>query len=218
MGQPHKRLQKPMKFDIILFTLFRTDNAYSSISLSMAKELAKTVRVLYVNHPYSWKDLLLGIIRRDPALLKRLPRLLFLRNAYETLDTIPERFIAVTPPPTLPINWLPPGSVYRFFQRINNRIVVKAIQRAAREHGFERFIYLNCYDPFFAGYLPPETGAVYNIYHCIDDITQDPYTARHGLSLENEACKQADITLVTSTNLHRLKAPVARRIVYFFNA
>jgi glycosyltransferase involved in cell wall biosynthesis len=207
-----------MQYDVIQFSLFRTDNPYSSISLSMAKELAKTVRVLYVNHPYSWKDLLLGLLRRDPALQKRLPRLLLFRNAYETLNTIPERLIAVTPPPTLPINWLPPGSVYRFFQRINNRIVVNAIQRAARKHGFERFVYLNCYDPFFAGHLPPETGAVCSVYHCIDDISQDPYTARHGLALENEACKQADITLVTSTNLHRLKSPVARRLVYFFNA
>lgn len=207
-----------MQYDVILFTLFRTDNAYSSISLSMAKELAKTVRVLYVNHPYSWKDLLWGILRRDPALLKRLPRLLFFQNTYETIDTIPERFTAVTPPPTLPINWLPPGRVYRFFQGLNNRIVLNAIRRAARKQGFERFVYLNCYDPFFVGYLPPDTGAVCSIYHCIDDISQDSYTARHGLQLENEACAQADITLVTSTNLYRLKKPVARRVEHFFNA
>lgn len=207
-----------MQYDVILFTLFRTDNAYSSISLSMAKELAKTVRVLYVNHPYSWKDLLRGILRRDPALLKRLPRLLFFQNTYETLDTIPERFTAITPPPTLPINWLPTGRVYRFFQDLNNRIVLNAIRRAARKYGIGRFVYLNCYDPFFAGYLPPETGAVCSIYHCIDDISQDPYTARHGLRLENEACAQADITLVTSTNLYHLKKPVARRVEHFFNA
>lgn len=207
-----------MQYDVIQFSLFRTDNPYSSISLSMARELAKTVRVLYVNHPYSWKDLWSGLWRRDRVLLRRLPGLLLFQNVYESLDSIPERFTAVTPPPTLPINWLPPGRVYRFFQGLNNRIILNAIRRAARKQGFERFVYLNCYDPFFAGYLPPDTGAVCSIYHCIDDISQDTYTARHGLQLENEACAQADITLVTSTNLYRLKKPVARRVEHFFNA
>ncbi|MBL7808902.1 MAG: glycosyltransferase [Saprospiraceae bacterium] len=207
-----------MQYDVIQFSLFRTDNPYSSISLSMARELAKTVRVLYVNHPYSWKDLWSGLWRRDRVLLRRLPGLLLFQNVYESLDSIPERFTAVTPPPTLPINWLPPGRVYRFFQGLNNWIILNAIRRAARKQGFERFVYLNCYDPFFAGYLPPDTGAVCSIYHCIDDISQDTYTARHGLQLENEACAQADITLVTSTNLYRLKKPVARRVEHFFNA
>ncbi len=126
--------------------------------------------------------------------------------------------MVVTPPPTLPINWLPPGKVYRFFQQINNGIVLGAIRKAARKNGFERFLYINCYDPFFAGYLPPETGAFCSIYHCIDDISQDPYTAHHGLALENEACRQADITLVTSRNLGRLKKPFAKRLEYYFNA
>lgn len=203
--------------NVILFSLFRTDAPYSSISLSMAKELVRSVRVIYVNHPYSWKDLFSGLVKGDPVLKKRLRSLLLFRNSYEKLPEVPG-LVVVTPPPTLPINWLPPGRVYRFFQQINDGMVQGAIQRAARKHGFERFLYINCYDPFFATYLPPETGAFCSIYHSIDDISQDPYTARHGLALENEACRQADITLVTSRNLGRLKQPVARRLEYYYNA
>lgn len=202
----------------LIFSLFRTDNPYSSISLSMAKELAKTGPVVYVNHPYSFKDILFGLKNGDPMLRQRLWHLLTFRNRYERLDSIPENFIAVTPPPTLPINWLPPGKIYDFFQRLNNGIVLRAIQRAVKREGFHNYLYINCYDPFYAGWLPPEMGARTCIYHCIDDITQNAYTAKHGARLENEACQHADLTFVTSTNLNRLKKPFARRIQNYFNA
>jgi len=184
----------------------------------MAKELAKTVQVLYVNHPYSFKDIALGLLQGDRVLRQRLWYLLRFRNRYERLDSIPDNFIALTPPPTLPINWLPPGRVYNFFQAINNRIVLRSLYRALKQLELHNFLYINCYDPFFAGWLPPEFGAHTCIYHCIDDITQDAYTARHGERLENEACQNADLVLVTSSNLKRLKQAQARRIVEFYNA
>lgn len=207
-----------MRQDVVFFSLFRTDNPYSSISLSMAKELAKTVRVLYVNHPYSLRDIWAGLRAGDPILRQRLGHLLRFRNRYERLEAIPENFIAVTPPPTLPINWLPPGKVYDFFQRLNNGIVLRAIHRAVKKENFHNFVYINCYDPFYAGWLPPEMGAKTCIYHCIDDITQNAYTAKHGERLENEACQNAELTFVTSSNLKRLKVPFARRVVTYFNA
>jgi teichuronic acid biosynthesis glycosyltransferase TuaH len=105
----------------------------------------------------------------------------------------------------LPINWLPKGRVYNFFQQLNNGIVLRAIRQVLRDHGVRNYIYINCYDPFYAGFLPKEMGAAMCIYHCIDDITQNPYTAKHGADLENETVRNADVTLVTSTNLKKLK-------------
>jgi teichuronic acid biosynthesis glycosyltransferase TuaH len=203
---------------VVFFTLFRTDNPYSSISLSMARELAKTNSVIYINHPYSWKDVVAGWVKGDKSLQKRTKDLLLYRNGYEHLDSIPERFIAVTPPPTLPINWLPPGNLHQFFQGINNRIVLRSIQKALIRGAVKDYIYINCYDPFFAGALPPEMGALLSIYHCVDDISQNPYTARHGVRLEQEAIEKADLTLVTSTNLYALKKSYTDRIVTCFNA
>lgn len=204
--------------DIVFFTLFRTDNPYSSISLSMAKELAKTHRVFYVNHPYSLKDLAAGLRAGDAALRRRLPWLLTGRVCYEREATIPRNFIAAQPPLTLPVNWLPKGWLYRFFQRLNNGIVLRAIRKVLRDHKVRNYVYINCYDPFFAGYLPKETGAALSIYHCIDDITQDPYTARHGADLEREAMRHADVTLATSTNLKKIAERSSKCVIPFFNA
>jgi hypothetical protein len=119
---------------------------------------------------------------------------------------------------TLPINWLPAGRLYDALQSFNNGIVLRAIAKTLRRHGVVDFIFINCYDPFYAGYLPAEFGARLSIYHCIDDITQNAYTDKHGTKLENEAAARADVTFVTSTNLARLKAPYARRVERYFNA
>jgi teichuronic acid biosynthesis glycosyltransferase TuaH len=204
---------------VVFFTLFRTDSPYSSISLSMARQLcAEGTPVVYINHPYSLKDVWAGWKQGDPMLRQRIRQVLTGRNRYETLDSVAGPFTAVQPPATLPINWLPPGRVYNLLQRINQAIARRSLRQALRHLRVNDYVFINCYDPFFLGALPPDFGARLSIYHCIDDIAENPYTARHGERLEHEAIAQADLTLVTSTNLYRLKAPYARRITTFFNA
>lgn len=207
-----------MKYDVVFFTLFRTDNPYSSISLSMAKELAKTHRVFYVQHPYSLKDIAGGLLSRDKPLRARLAHLLTGRVRYERLDAIPDNFTAVLPPPVLPVNWLPQGGIYNLLQKFNNGIVLRAIRKVLRDFNVTNYLFINCYDPFFAGVLPKDMKPALCIYHCIDDMTQVPYTARHGANLENRAIRDADVTLVTSDNLKRLKTLYSDRIVPFYNA
>lgn len=203
---------------VVFFTLFRTDHPYSSISLSMARELAKTHRVIYVNHPYSIKDVIVGVLKNDSWVKRRLLASFLRRNRYERLDSIPNNFIGVHPPMTLPINWLPPGWIYNVLQAWNNHIILRSIRWALHREKVDNYVFINCYDPFFAGWLPAGMGARASIYHCIDDISQNAYTARHGLALEQAACRNADVTLVTSTRLKTLKEPFARKIVPFFNA
>lgn len=207
-----------MATDYVFMTLFRSDNPYSSVSLSMARELAGRCRILYINHPYTLKDIALGW-RRDPALRRRLSRILSGRNAYETLREQGKEIWVATPPAVLPINWLPPGAVYRFLHSVNQAIVLRALRQALRKHGIgPGFVYINCYDPFFLGSIPERLGARIRIYHCIDEISQDPYTRRHGVALEREAMRRADHTLCTSRGLYALCRPYARRLSLFHNA
>ena len=188
-------------YDIILNTLFRTDNNYSSVSLSFAKEMAKTNRIFYVNHPYSYKDLWDG--RKNDKVKERFGTIIKGGSFKETVNDIPENFIAYTPAPTFPINGLKPGKIYDSLYRHNRRTVLNTIQTIITENKLKNFIYLTCFDPFFVPVLPKEMGAALSIYQCIDDISTEPYVAKHGVRLEFEATRASDITLVTSTNLWR---------------
>lgn len=200
--------------DIVILSLFRHDSPYSSTSLSLALELAKSRRVFYINHPYSIKDLF-GKARRN-LFTEQVSRLFLGKNRYE--QGANSGLCIVHPPCTLPINWLPKGFTYRVLQGLNNWILARCIKRLKRDKGIKSFIYLNCYNPFFLGVLPKSLGASHSIYQCVDDISQDAYTRRHGVYLENEAIGKADLTLTTSSNLKKLKAPFSSRIDVLYNA
>jgi teichuronic acid biosynthesis glycosyltransferase TuaH len=204
--------------DIVFFTVFRTDNAYSSISLSMSKVLAKECRVFYVNHPYSIWEMWQKWRAGDQMVRERMPWLLSGRIRYEHFEKIPEHFISVVPPLIFPTNFLPKGPIYRFFHGINNRIVLRTIRKTLQRYQVKNFVYINCFDPYYAGCLPKSMGASKCIYHCIDDTAEEPFTLKHAFELENQAIREADITFVTSTKLAKLKAPLSDRIVSYFNA
>ena len=189
------------KYDIIINTLFRSDNAFSSVSLSFAKEMAKTHRVFYINHPYSVKDI--WDLRGDEKLRERLPTILRGGVFYEKLTSIPKNFIVATPSPTIPINFLPNNSLYNTMYKYNRQVLLRAVKKVIQDNGIKDYIYLTCYDPFFVPVLPKEMGAALSIYQCIDDISTEAYVAKHGVRLEEQAARESDLTLVTSTNLWR---------------
>ena len=188
--------------DIIYFTLFPWDNAYSSVSLSFTREFAKHNRVFYINHPYTVKDFAKGW--KQPMVKARRKDMLLNRMRYETIPGLPE-VIAVQPPLTVPINWMNPGKNYDRWFEFNNRIIVNSIKQVIKDYDIKNFVFLNCFNPYYAGALPKELGAKLSMYQCIDDMTEEEYTARHGARLEEEAIRNSDIAFVTSRNLHRLK-------------
>ncbi len=209
-------MSKKIKYDIIINTLFRSDNAFSSVSLSFAKELAKTHRVFYVNHPYSVKDI--WDLRRDEKLRERLPTILRGGVFYEKLETIPENFVVATPPPTVPINFLSNNGLYKTMYQYNKQVFLMAINKVINDNKIKDFIYMTCYDPFFVPVLPKEMGAALNVYQCIDDISTEAYVAKHGVRLEEQAARDSDITLVTSTNLWRHFRPIQPETHIMHNA
>jgi teichuronic acid biosynthesis glycosyltransferase TuaH len=190
------------RYDIIIFTLFRDDNAYSSVSLSIGKEFAKQNRVFYINHPYSLKDIAQN--RDNQKVQERLGDMVRFKVRYETIPEIPNLTVVVTPP-TLPINWMSPGVMYDSFYKINNRAVASTLKQVIQDYDIKNYIYYNCFNPFFLNSMPfslPVQPEV-NVYQCIDDLDHDAYTARHGVRLERLSVKNSDLTLVTATQLQK---------------
>lgn len=190
------------KPDIIIFTLFRADNPYSSISIRLAKCWAKESRVFYINPPFTYKDL--WTMRHDPAMKARKRDAILGKIQYEPYHEIPENFISVIPPAIMPVNWLPEGGLYQWIWSRYNDQVIATIRQVINDHDIRDFIFFNCFNPYFAQELPADIAPLLHIYHCIDDISQEPYTARHGVRLESEAVRKADIVTVTAHQLKRI--------------
>lgn len=202
--------------DIIIFSLSRWDAPYSSPSFSLAKEFAKSNNVFYIDHPFSIKDFLWSY--RTPAIKSRREALLWGRNIYQKSDKFPERLTMVTPRLTLPINFLPKGTLYTALARLNDRIVFSAIRQVIRDFNVSKFIFFNAFDPYFCRDFPADIKPVKKVYQSMDDLTEVPYTAKHGERLEEDIIRKFDVTLTTSQELRRLKLAFSDEVYFHPNA
>src|SRR5688572_17640398 len=191
--------------DIICFSISRTDAPISSPGFSLAKEFSKTHRVFYIEHPHSLKDLITewntkGISdRRKYWFGKSTPYRAFSPN-----------LTIVTPPITLPVNFLPDSKLYHWLAAWHDRRFFNLIRKLKDEFNIDDYIFINFYDPFFCRQLPVDIRPRKFVYQSMDAISEVPYTARHGVRLENEIIRKADVTICTSTGLlelHKGKSP-----------
>ena len=188
--------------DIIYFSLFRWNNPYSSVSMSFAKEFEKNNRVFYINHPVSYKDLLSGW-SSDVEVQDIQWDLLKGGDMHDEREGL-KNTVFVTPPLSYPINWMSKGKLYDYFKKKNEQKIKETIRQVIKKHDIKEYIFMNCFDPFFLDILPEEHLPKHNIYQCIDDISENVYTVRHGVRLEAEAAKLADINIVTSRELKNI--------------
>ena len=123
--------------DIIYYTLFPWENAYSSVSLSFTREFCKNNRVFYINKPYSLKDY--WEVRRSDLAKERKSNLLKNQLRYEHIQELPENVIAVHPPLTIPINFLSNGAVYRQLAARNHKVVVNTVKQVVKDYDLKQF-------------------------------------------------------------------------------
>src|SRR6478672_12701867 len=96
------------QIDIICFSISRADAAISSPGFSLAKEFSKTHRVFYIEHPHTFKDLV--VEWNTPAVRWRRKSWFGDASPYRK---DPSGVTVVTPPLVLPVNFLPAGRGYR---------------------------------------------------------------------------------------------------------
>lgn len=201
--------------DIVYYTLFPWDAPYSSVSLSLSEELMKTANVFYVNHPYTFKDVLQRL--GEPLTRQRAPKMLSGQTLYEEVPSHPG-LVGIQPPAVWPINWMPQGPLFQLFYEWNRKKVLGSIRHVLSKYHLKNFIFLNCYNPYYVGVLPKGYGQLLNIYQCIDDMEEEPYTSRHGARLEREVIKAADLVLTTSRSLLRKCQSINPNSYPLFNA
>ena len=201
--------------DIIYFTLFRWKSEFSSISHAFGKELANQgSRVFYIGHPFTYKYLLSSENRN----LLNGSMADSLKLSEEKVEGVSPNFHSFIAPLVTPINWMPPGRLYEFFLRRNEDKIRKTIDDLIAQFDIKEYVLINCFDPFFPDIASRKLPPLVNIYQCVDDISQNAYTIRHGVELEKRIAREAELVLVTSTNLKEIMSEHNSNIEILHNA
>lgn len=199
-----------------MLALPRWDGLYSSTAFSLARELSKKNRVFYIDNPFTIKDVAVGF--RAPRVRKRMKALLFGDELCTNLGDATHNLVAVTPPVTLPINFLPEGNMYEWFSRVNDKIFFSAVKKIIDRFLIRDFIFINVFNPFYGRHFPKFFKPRLFIYYSVDNIGHSLYVQKHGPRLENAIIKKANLALTTSKDLLNTAIKKTDRAYYLPNA
>lgn len=203
-------------YDIVMLALARWDGPYASTAFSLAKELSRHTRVFFVDNPVTLREYLEK--RHAPELKRRRKALLKGDDFFSTPDKAYPELYAVTPPITLPVNWLPDGSLYETLSRLNDAALSRSLNKLLHAFNIRQYIFINVFNPLFGRRLSLSVPPLLTVYQCVDDISQAPYMQKHGPRLEHETIAAADFTICTSAELRRMKSAFSNHVFLLPNA
>ena len=188
--------------DIVIFSLIRHDAPISSTPLALAKVFSKQHRVFYIDHPYSIKDVLKeeglkGLLRRRWNEHKKHIEMYAVEHEGHT-------FWAIKPWMTIPINSLAPGNLYNRLSWYNDTRMNRFLDALYTQHEIKDQVFINAMDPWFFRRFFKKNVPLRRVYYTLDDISEVEYTSKHGVALEREKCRVADVVFATSTELVKL--------------
>lgn len=181
--------------DIIVIGIQAWDIEIGSNCKNIAAEFARNNRVLYVNPPLDRISMMKG--KADPKIQKRIK----IKNGSESdlAKTGPNLWNLHPKTMIESINWIGSHSVFKMLNKRNSRFFANDIQSAVSRLKFKNVILFNDSSMFLGlhlkEFLKPEVYA----YYMRDYLVKVPYWRKHGVQIEPQLIKDADLIVNNST-------------------
>lgn len=193
-------IHPPDEMSFVFVSLQRINTDRESTSTSIAKELSKHHRVLYINPPIDRRTLLTGKgdhfssghikeIRSGKKSINQLNSNLWMYNPHSIMESI---------------NWLPSTTIFAALNKLNNKRFAKEIRNVIDELGFKNFILVNDKDMFRSFHLKEYLNPQRFVYLYRDYTLAYNYWKKHGTKLEPLLLQQADAVLCNSYGFKQL--------------
>ena len=180
--------------DIVVVGQQPWDTALGSNCKDLAREFSRHNRVLYVNTPLDRSTALLH--RHEPAVQARLQ---ILRGEASGLQSVAPNLWVLTPNVVVEsINWLPPGRLHSWLNRLNNRRLARSIRSGLAQLSMRDFLLFNDNDMIRSFFLKEMLKPAVSIYYSRDFLVAKGYWQRHGEYLEPELIAKSDVCVANS--------------------
>ncbi|MBC6400222.1 MAG: glycosyltransferase [Ekhidna sp.] len=181
--------------NILILSLSRHDDVNTSATFELAREFSGSNRVLIVEHPYTWTELLRGLTGKKGWI-----RLIATLSS-RPLIRFKGRVHVLVPPAVSPTNFLSFGKWYGRLSRRNHRAVAKCVNSWLLKEKWKHYYYINSYNYHFPDLNKYMAGqCLKHVYHCVDPIVK-PYTVKHGIRNQERAVENADLVISTAPQL-----------------
>lgn len=96
------------------------------------------------------------------------------------------------------------GWMYKYFTKLNDRVLYHSIKKALKQLGQTDFILINAFNPLFLNSPPQDPALKAYIYQSQDNIRAlEMYLRKHGPNAEILAIRNSDISIATSKQLQK---------------
>ena len=183
--------------DIVLFSFQPWDEEIGCNFKEIAIELARENRVLYINRAVDRISLITK--RKEKKVRARLRSIK--KGEGELVEVRPNLWVHNPRAVVESINWLPPGSVYDYLNRLNSRRLAKEINKIIARLGFRNIILINDNDFFRGIHLKELIDCSAYIFYVRDFMTYQSWFRKHGQRMERKMMEQADLVVANSAYL-----------------
>ena len=181
--------------DIVVIGIQPWDIEIGSNCKNIAEVFSRENRVLYVNTPLDRKS---RFSERNTQKVKA--RLSVLKGKSQPIIQINPSLWVLNPNTMLEsISFLPDGRLFDRLNRINNKRLAAEIRKAAGELGFGKFYLFNDSSMFNGFYQKELLKPVMYVYYMRDYLIRNPFWKKHGVRLEPQLIRKADLVVNNST-------------------
>lgn len=180
--------------DIVVFGLQSWDLHIATTIKYTALEFSKNNRVLFVNPPLQRS---FQILHRDlPEVRKALK---VLKKEEKDLVQYNENLWVLYPRTILEsINWIKNHTIFRYFNKINDKRFARQIKKSIHSLNFRDFILFNDNSMVNGFYFKELLKPKVQVYLLRDAVTLVSYHARHGTLLEPDLIRKSDVVVTNS--------------------
>jgi len=147
---------------------------YTKSTVQLMSLLAKDNNVLFVEYPFTWKDIVNTWRKKQKAPIMRM---LGLKPTCEQISTNGnENVYHLVSPPVLPVDFIKIDSLFKILFGFNTFLYRKRLKRKLKNLGLKDPIVVTAYNPFYGLSMVGKLDEKLNVYYCYDGMG----TRRHG--------------------------------------
>lgn len=188
--------------DIVCISNTTWFGEYTKSTVQIVSRLALHNRVIFVEYPFTVKDLIYAALGKQKSPVKRM---LGLENRLNIIKTDKQSEIYhLVVPPVLPVDFIKNDTIFSFFFKMNIAVYKKQIKKVMQKLGIQNPIVITAYNPFYGLPMIGKLNEKLNVYYCYDGIG----TRRHGkriFPVDELFSKSVDAIITTSDYLNSQK-------------
>lgn len=188
--------------DIVCISYTTWYGPYTKSTVQILSRLALHNRLIFVEYPFTLKDVFTTIIGKTnvPVL-----RMLGLKERVDVIETdVNSKVFRLIAPPMFPVDFIQNEKLFAPFYKINSFLYRWALKKTLKKLKFKDTIVITAFNALYGLPMVNSLDEKINIYYCYDGIE----TRRHGnriFKIDEDFSKAVDGIITTSDFLHQGK-------------